>query len=129
MYLTQGTFSYLPLFTDDEIAAQIRYAVGHGWSVSIEHTDNPHPRNIYWEMWGLPLFDVKDPVTIIAEINRCRSAHPNHYIKVNAYDRSKGRQTTAFSFIVNRPAREPGFRLERTEFSDRHIQYTLHTEI
>jgi ribulose-bisphosphate carboxylase small chain len=127
MHLTQGTFSYLPPLTADEIAAQIRYALGRGWSVSIEHSDDPHPRNIYWEMFGLPLFDVNEVPTIIAEINRCRGEYPNHYVRVNAYDRSRGRQTIGLSFIVNRPAHEPSFRLERTEFEGRGINYTLHT--
>ena len=36
-----------------------------------------------------------------------------------AYDASHGRQTTALGFIVNRPADEPGFRLERIEEHDR----------
>ena len=47
-------------------------------------------------------------------------------MKVVCYDRSLGRQTTALSFIVGRPAIEPGFRLERQEKADRRIRYTLH---
>ena len=125
MFLTQGTFSYLPPLTDDEIAAQIQYALDHDWSVSIECTDDPHPRNVYWEMFGLPLFDLQNPDAILAEVRRCRSEHPGMYIRLNAYDRSLGRQTTALSFIVGRPQNEPGFELVRTETSDRRIQYTL----
>ena len=45
---------------------------------------------------------------------------------MSAYDASLGRQTTALSFIVNRPASEPGFRLDRQEASDRRIRYSLH---
>ena len=59
------------------------------------------------------MFDLKDPAGIMLEVNACRNAFPEHYIRVNGYDRSYGRQTTALSFIVNRPAHEPGFRLER----------------
>ncbi len=55
-----------------------------------------------------------------------RTAHPNRYVKVVCYDRSLGRQTTALSFIVGRPADEPGFRLDRTELADRRIAYSLH---
>ena len=29
--------------------------------MNVEWTDDPHPRNSYWELWGLPLFDIKDP--------------------------------------------------------------------
>ena len=60
MRITQGTFSYLPDFTDEEIKAEVRYCLDNGWAFSIEHTDDPHPRNAYWEMWGLPMFDASD---------------------------------------------------------------------
>ena len=48
-----------------------------------------------------------------------REAFPHDYVKVVCYDRSLGRQTTALSFIVQRPADEPGFWLERPEGADR----------
>jgi ribulose-bisphosphate carboxylase small chain len=128
MRITQGTFSFLPDFTDEQIAAQVRYSLDHGWAISIEYTDDPHPRNSYWEMWGLPMFDLplEEADQAIREVRACREAHPNHYIKVSAYDASLGRQTTALSFIVNRPSDEPGFRLDRTEDHDRVIRYRLH---
>ena len=124
MRITQGTFSYLPDFTDEEITAQINYALDNGWPLSVEFTDDPHPRNVYWEMWGLPMFDLKDAAGVLMEVNACRTANPNDYVRLNAYDASLGRQTTAFSFIVQRPAEEPGFRLDRAERADRRIGYT-----
>lgn len=101
--ITQGTFSYLPDLTDEEIAAQIKYAIDNGWAVSVEHTDDPAPRNNYWTMWGLPMFDMADPAGIMLEVNECRKAFPNEYVRVNAYDATLTRQTTAISFLVNRP--------------------------
>jgi ribulose bisphosphate carboxylase small subunit len=56
MKLTQGCFSFLPDLTDEQITKQIHYAINKSWAISIEYTDDPHPRNNYWEMWGLPLF-------------------------------------------------------------------------
>lgn len=126
MRLTQGTFSYLPELTDDEIKAQVQYAIDNGWALAVELTDDPHPRNSLWEMWGLPMFDMKDASAIMHEVNRCREAFPNHYVKVSAYDATLGRQTTALAFLVNRPANEPGFRVERQEVADRQVRYTLH---
>jgi ribulose-bisphosphate carboxylase small chain len=128
MRITQGTFSFLPDFTDEQIEAQVRYALGNGWAVSLEHTDDPHPRNPYWEMWDQPQFDlaVDDADLVMREVRACRDAYPQRYVKVIAYDSSRGRQTTALSFIVNRPGREPGFRLERTEAHDRVMRYRLH---
>ena len=129
MRITQGTFSFLPDFTDEEIEAQVRYALGNGWAISVEYTDDPHPRNSYWEMWNLPLFDLSPDEARLAmrEIAACRERFPDHYIKLIAYDARYGRQTTALSFIVNRPAQEPGFRLERADGHDRRIQYRLHS--
>jgi ribulose-bisphosphate carboxylase small chain len=108
MRVTQGQFSFLPELTNEQIGKQIQYALDHDWPISIEYTDDPHPRNSYWEMYGLPMFD------------------PDDYVKVNAYDPSLGRQTTAMSFIVHRPASEPGFRLERTGGADRSVTYKIH---
>ena len=45
------------------------------------------------------------------EVNACRKAFPNHYIKVNAFDSTQGWESTRLSFIVNRPPSEPGFRV------------------
>jgi len=124
--LTQGTFSYLPNLTQGQIGKQVQYALDHNWPISIEYTDDPHPRNSYWEMCGLPMFDVRDAVAILADIKQAVADHPNAYVKVNAYDARLGRQTTAMSFIVGRPADEPGFRLDRTTGEDRQIKYSLH---
>ena len=98
MRITQGTFSYLPDLTDEEIAAQLQYAVDQGWAVSVEFTDDPHPRNVLWEMWGLPMFDIADAAAGLHEVTACRRAYPEHYIRVSApTTRSLGRQTTALS--------------------------------
>jgi ribulose-bisphosphate carboxylase small chain len=126
MHVTQGTFSYLPPLSDEQIRAQVQYALDNYWPVSVEFTDDPHPRNFLWEMWDVPMFDMLDAAAVLMEVSRCREAHPDIYVRVNAYDRRLGRQTTALSFIVQRPAHEPGFRLERQESHDRTVRYTLH---
>jgi ribulose-bisphosphate carboxylase small chain len=128
MRITQGTFSFLPDLIDEQIAAQVSYALDHGWAISIEHTDDPHPRNSFWDMWGLPMFDlaVDEADVVMRDVRACREAHPRRYIKLIAYDASYGRQTTVLSFIVGRPAHEPGFRLERTDAHDRVMRYGLH---
>jgi len=126
MRITQGTFSYLPDLNDDQIKAQVQYCLDNDWPIALEYSDDPHPRNVYWEMWGMPMFDLRDAAAIMYELNKCRAAFPRHYIRVNGYDRRYGRQTTALSFIVNRPKDEPGFRLERQENADRQVKYTIH---
>ncbi len=127
MRITQGTFSYLPDFSDDEIVKQIQYCLDNDWAIAVEHTDDPHPRNVYWEMHGLPMFDLKDPAGILAEVKDCRKAFPRDYVRVTGYDRRYTRQTTGLSFIVQRPKEEPGFRVDRQEGADRQVRYTLHS--
>ena len=126
MRLTQGAFSFLPDLTDAEISLQIEYALQKGWAVAVEFTDDPHPRNTYWDMWGLPMFDLKDAAGALVEVKACRAAHPNHYIKVSAFDSTRGVESMQLSFLVGRPSNEPGFRLERQAGADRTVRYSLH---
>jgi ribulose-bisphosphate carboxylase small chain len=45
MKLTQGAFSFLPDLTDEQITNQIQYDLNNSLSISIEYTDDTHPRN------------------------------------------------------------------------------------
>jgi len=123
--ITQGQFSYLPELTDEQITLQIKYALKNNWAVNIEYTDDPHPRNTYWEMYGMPMFDLKDPAGILMEINECRKTFPNYYIRVTAFDSTRGWETPRMSYIVNRPEVEPGFRLVREERNGRCMGYSI----
>ena len=123
--VTQGQFSFLPDLTDEEISAQIKYALGNSWAINIEYTDDPHPRNTYWEMYGMPMFDMKDPAGVLLEINECRKTFPNHYIRVMASDSTRGVESAKMSYIVNRPEKEPGFHLIREERDGRCQGYTI----
>lgn len=125
MRLTQGTFSFLPDLTDAQICAQIGYCLQQGWAVSIEYTDDPHPRNTFWEMFGIPMFDLRDAAGAMREVVACRKTFPDHYIKVNAFDATRGIESLRLSFIVNRPPDEPGFSLTRTDGAGRNVRYTL----
>ncbi|HWH81792.1 MAG TPA: ribulose bisphosphate carboxylase small subunit [Burkholderiaceae bacterium] len=125
MRITQGTFSFLPELSDAQITRQIDYCLDKGWAIGVEHTDDPHPRNTFWEMHGNPMFDIKDAAGILMEINACRKAFPREYIRVTAFDSTHGTESVVLSFIVNRPKEEPGFRLVRTEGEGRSIRYSI----
>ena len=124
--ITQGQFSFLPELTDDEISLQIKYGLSKGYAWSVEYTDDAHPRNTYWDMFGMPMFDLKDPAGVLMEVNNCRKTFPNHYIRLMAFDSTRGIESVAMSFIVHRPANEPGYRLERQEVHGRSMRYTTH---
>ncbi len=125
MRITQGQFSFLPDLTDEQITRQVAYALSRGWAVNIEYTDDPHPRNTYWEMWGMPMFDLKDPAGVLLELRACRTQHPGLYIRLTAFDSTQGWETPRMSFIVQRPAGEPGFGLVRAEGDGRKLHYTV----
>jgi len=110
MRITQGTFSFLPDLTDEQITKQLDYCLNNGWAVGIEYTDDPHPRNT---------------AGILLEINSARKTFPNHYIRVTAFDATHTVESVVMSFIVNRPDDEPGFRLVRQEDESRRIRYSI----
>lgn len=125
MRVTQGTFSFLPELSDEQIRRQVAYALGHGWALSVEHTDDIHPRNTYWEMWGQPMFDLRRADEVLEAVAACRAAHPDEYVKVNAFDSTLGWESMRLSFIVHRPAEEAGFALVRQGGAGRNQRYAM----
>jgi ribulose 1,5-bisphosphate carboxylase large subunit-like protein/ribulose bisphosphate carboxylase small subunit len=119
MRITQGCFSFLPDLSDEQISAQVEYCLRNDWAIGIEYTDDPHPRNTYWEMWGHPMFDLRDAKGVMMELEECRKAHPQSYVRLNAFDNDRGFETVRMSFIVNRPAREPKIEMTRTDVAGR----------
>ena len=125
--ISQGQFSYLPDLTDAEITLQIEYGLNKGYAWSVEYTDDPHPRNTYCEMFGMPMFDLQDAAGVLMELQNCRKTFPRHYIRLMAFDSTRGVESIVMSFIVNRPQAEPGFGLVRQEAHGRTIRYTVHS--
>ena len=129
MRITQGAFSFLPDLTDGQIAAQVEYCLRNDWAIGVEYTDDPHPRNAYWEMWGNPMFDLKDAAGVMMEVRACRDAHPDSYIRLNAFDSTRGYETVRLSFMVNRPKVEPRLVLTRAEAHGRVQRYSVNVAI
>ena len=125
MRVTQGSFSYLPDLTEAQIKKQVEYMISCKLAVNVEWTDDPHPRNTFWELWGLPLFDCKDAGAVMFELAECKRFNPEGYIKVNGFDPTIGTESCAQSFIAYRPAKEPGFFLGRAEDTGRMQKYTI----
>jgi ribulose-bisphosphate carboxylase small chain len=125
MKLTQGQFAFLPKLTDAELVKQIDYALSNGWAVSIEHTKDPHPRNTYWAMYGNPMFDLKDAAGIMMELNACRRENEDSYIRLLAFDSTKGWESIRMNIMTDYPVHEPGFELIRSEGIGRRINYTM----
>jgi ribulose-bisphosphate carboxylase small chain len=76
-------------------------------------------------MWGQPAFDLRDAAGVMEELERCRAANPDAWVKVNAFDSTRGWETVRLSFIVARPPDEGSFVLERTEGPGRTLRYGI----
>ena len=123
MKLTQGAFSFLPELSDTQIRRQVEYCINKRRAVSIEYANASLAA--YWEMWGLPLFEVQDASVIMTELRHACKAYPKYYVKVCAFDNTRGVESCVLSFIVQRPAFEPGFKLIRQESEGRRVVYSL----
>jgi ribulose-bisphosphate carboxylase small chain len=71
------------------------------------------------------MFDLKDAAGVLGELRECRKAHGDCYIKLNAFDSTRGFETMRMSFMVHRPPSEVRYRLRREEGAGRLIRYTL----
>ena len=74
---------------------------------------------------NLRAYDVKDVGSVMFELAEARKACAAGYIRINAFDASYGTESCSMSFIVNRPANEPGFYLDRTDGAGRTIIYSV----
>ncbi len=95
------TFSYLPELTAEQLDRQISSILARNLVVGIEFSAAPDPRDHYWTMWKLPLWDTADTGAVLRELESCRQSHPDAYIKVNGYDPM--RQGQVVSFVARRP--------------------------
>jgi ribulose-bisphosphate carboxylase small chain len=115
------TFSFLPPLSDGEISRQVDYIVRNGWTPCLEFADatqayaddvstirlrgNAVPLyydNRYWTMWKLPMFGCTDGQQVLREIQNCRRAFPDAYLRLVGFDAI--RQVQVAGLLVNRPA-------------------------
>lgn len=95
------TFSYLPALSPAEVATQIQYFLKNKWIVGLEYCAQPNPALTFWDWWKLPFFNASTADEISAEIEACKAAHPDSYIRVTGYDNKHQKQS--MSFVVHRP--------------------------
>merc|ERR1711997_18030 len=115
------TFSYLPPLTDKEITDQVAYMTKIGATPCLEFAKEEHAYtmrhcegtgldsraasgyydNRYWTMWKLPMFGCTDPSQVLAEVEACKAAFPDAFIRLCGFNNL--RQVQVVSFLVNRP--------------------------
>ena len=52
----------------------------------------------------MPMFDLHDAAGVMAEIDACRKANPETYVRLNAFDNTHGWETVRLSFLIQRPS-------------------------
>ncbi len=93
---TLETFGFLPKMSQDEVYAQISYVIAQGWTPAIEHEHPSQASNHYWTMWKLPFFGEQDLGAVVAELEACRRAYPDHHVRLLGYDNYTQSQGLAF---------------------------------
>jgi ribulose-bisphosphate carboxylase small chain len=87
--------------TAKRILAQIGHCLRSGCVICIEHAPSIAPRFTPWEVWGQRYCYSGDVHGIYNEIDRCRTTHTDHHIRLNIEDYSF---RSRFSFVVHSPA-------------------------
>jgi len=85
----------------DRILGQIGHCLRRGCVICIEHTPTIAPRFTPWEVWGRPSCYNGDVQGIYQELDRCRTTHVDHHIRLNIEDHYC---YSRFSFVVHSPA-------------------------
>ena len=96
---TLETFGFLPKMTQEEIHDQIAYIIANNWTPAIEHEHPSGSANHYWTMWKLPFFGERDLNAVVAELDACHRAYPDHHVRLIGYDNYA--QSQGVCFVVH----------------------------
>jgi len=99
---TLETFGFLPAMTQEEIYEQIAYVIAQGWTPCIEHVQPSASMRNYWSLWKLPFFGEAELGAIVAELEACHRAYPDHHVRLTGYDAYTQTQGTAFVVFEGR---------------------------
>ena len=74
----------------------------------------------------MPMFDLKDAAGVLMELQRLPQDLPAATTSASSPSTPRAAsRASRMSFIVNRPANEPGFALARQETRGRSMRYTM----
>ncbi|XP_009608851.1 ribulose bisphosphate carboxylase small subunit, chloroplastic-like [Nicotiana tabacum] len=106
------TLSYLPPLSEDSIAKEVDYMIQKGWIPCLEFDQVGYVRREnssmpgyydgrYWTLWKLPMFGCNDSSQVLNEIQDCKKAYPNAFIRCLAFDNVK--QVQCMAFLIQKP--------------------------
>merc|ERR1711966_150668 len=83
------------------------YCDTHGWSGIDSNVNAGYYDNRYWVMWKLPMYGCTNPDEVLTEVNACKAAFPECFIRVAGFDNIK--QVQCSSFLAHRPSSDRSF--------------------
>ncbi|CAI0458290.1 unnamed protein product [Linum tenue] len=107
------TLSYLPPLSQDSVAKEIDYMIKKGWIPCLEfdeqvgyvYRENSRMPGYYdgryWTLWKLPMFGCNDSSQVLNEMEQCKQAYPNAYIRCLAFDNIQ--QVQCMAFLIQTP--------------------------
>lgn len=88
---------------DDErerVLSQISHCLRQGCVICLEHAERITPRFTRWQVWGTPRCYGGDPQRLFDDIDRCREACADRFIRLQIEDHAFH---SRFSFVVHQP--------------------------
>jgi len=106
------TLSYLPPLSEESIAKEVDYMIKKEWIPCLEfdavgkvYRENSRMPGYYdgryWTLWKLPMFGCNDSSQVLNEIQECKKAYPNAYIRCLAFDNKQ--QVQCMAFVIQKP--------------------------
>ena len=86
-------FSFLPDLTDEQITAQVEYCLGNELGDRGRIHRRPAPAEHLLGDVGQPDVRPQDAKGVMMELDECRKAHGDAYIRLNAFDSTRGFET------------------------------------
>ncbi|CAN1244317.1 Ribulose bisphosphate carboxylase small subunit, chloroplastic [Linum perenne] len=99
------TLSYLPPLSQESIAKEIDYMLSKGWIPCLEFDKPGYYDGRYWTLWKLPMFGCNDSSQVLNEIQLCKQAYPDAYIRCLAFDNKQ--QVQCMAFLIQTPSSSP----------------------
>lgn len=82
------------------LLGQIGHCLRKGCVICIQHAADLSPRFTKWEIWGTPRCYGGDPQRLYNDIDRCRTQHADHHIRLEIEDHYFH---SRMSFFVHQP--------------------------
>ena len=106
------TLSYLPPLSDEQIAKQVEFMIRQNLIPCLEFDKvgtvsrtnfqgSGYYDGRYWTMWKLPMFGCNDASQVLAEVQECKKAYPDCFVRVLGFDNK--RQVQIAGFLVAFP--------------------------